>query len=69
MNFEINLIFLIKSFFPKSRDRNLNILRMKRAFKMKWKAFFIIFKGFSIKQATQIFSEGENIGLQLSRTG
>ena len=37
MNFEADLIFLIKPFFvrPKSRDKNLNILRTKRAFKMK----------------------------------
>ena len=27
---------------------------------MKWKAFFIISKGLSIKQITQIFLEGEN---------
>ena len=30
-------------------DKNLDILRSKRAFKMKGKAFFIIFKGFSLK--------------------
>ena len=37
MSFEINLIFLIKPFFymNKSHDKNLNILKMKRAFKMK----------------------------------
>ena len=48
MSFEINLIFLIKPFFymNKSHDNNLSILRMKRAFKMKQKAFFIILKGF-----------------------
>ena len=38
-NFEINLIFLTKSFFstwPKSQDKNLNsILRTERAFNMK----------------------------------
>ena len=32
---------------------------MKRAFKMK-KSFFIIFKGLSIKQTTQIFLEGKS---------
>ena len=61
MDFEINLIFLIKPFFstwPKSRDKNLNILRTKRAFKMKQKEFVIIFKGFSIKQIMQIFLLG-----------
>ena len=30
---------------------------MKRAFKMKQKAFFIIFKGFSMKQIKQKFFE------------
>ena len=30
---------------------------------MKWKAFFIIFKGLSIKQITQIFLEGESLTL------
>ena len=32
MNFEFNLSFLIKLFF---KDENLNILRTKRAFKVK----------------------------------
>ena len=34
-NFEINLIFLIKSFFymTKIQDKNLNILKTKTAFK------------------------------------
>ena len=53
MNFEVNLIFLIKPFFPtwpKSCDKNLNTLRMKRLFKIKYKAFSIISKGLSIKQ-------------------
>ena len=37
INFETNLTFLIKPFFvwPKSQDKNLNILRTKRAFKVK----------------------------------
>ena len=38
MNFEINLILLIKLFFlygPKSYDKNVNILRTKSAFKKK----------------------------------
>ena len=36
-HFEINLIFLIKPFFiwPKRQDKNLNILRAKRACKVK----------------------------------
>ena len=33
---------------PKSEDKNLNILTNKRAFKVKRKAFFIIFKGLSV---------------------
>ena len=33
---------------PKSQDKNLNILRTKRAFEVKQKVFFIIFKGLSI---------------------
>ena len=33
---------------------------MKRAFKIKQKAIFIIFKGFSLKQITQTFVEGES---------
>ena len=33
---------------------------MKRAFKMKLKAFFIIFKGLSMNQITKSFSEDES---------
>ena len=36
--------------WSKSPDKNLYILRTKRAFKMKWKAFFIICKGLSLNQ-------------------
>ena len=43
MNFEVNLIFLIKPFFLHGQ-----------------KSRFIIFKGLSIKQITQIFVEGES---------
>ena len=37
INFEMNLIFQIKPFCasPKGQNKNLNILRMRRAFKMK----------------------------------
>ena len=38
MDFEINLVFLIKSFFPHDQNimiKTLNILRIKRAFKVK----------------------------------
>ena len=66
MNFEINLTFLIKSFFwPKGDDKNLSILRIKRAFKMKEKTFFIIFKGLSMKQIMHIFLEGESPTLNI----
>ena len=48
MEFEINLFFLIKLFryMTKKSRQNFNILRTKRAFEVKSKAFFI-FKGFS----------------------
>ena len=49
INFQINLTFLIKPFFnmTKMSRPKLNILRIKRAFKVKWKAFFIMSKRFS----------------------
>ena len=56
INFEVNLIFLIKPFFLHDRK----VLRTERPFKMKQKAFFIIFKGLSIKQITQFFLDGES---------
>ena len=37
---------------PKGQDKNLNILRTKRAFKVKLKAFFIIFQGLSVSDLT-----------------
>ena len=43
----------------KLQDKKLNILRTKRAFKMKQKAFLIIFKGLSLKQIKQFFLEGD----------
>ena len=50
INFEINLISLMYRFSTKlkSQDKNVNILRTKRAFKGKQKAFFLIFKGLSV---------------------
>ena len=50
MNFEINLIFLFQLSFVrenknKSQNKNLNILRTNRAFKMKYK-FWSFLKGF-----------------------
>ena len=46
---KLTLSFLSSHFStrPKSQDKNLNIFRTKRAFKVKWKAFFIIFKELS----------------------
>ena len=41
---------------------------MKRAFKVKLKTFFIIFKGLSMKQTTQIFLEGEGPTLNILKT-
>ena len=41
---------------------------MKKAFEMKQKAFFIIFKELSLKQMKQIFYEGENKGESLTLT-
>ena len=43
--------------WSKSQDKNLNILRTKRAFKIKWKAFFIIFKGLSVAKKLSRTSE------------
>ena len=34
---------------------------MKKAFKMKFKAFFIIFKGLSLKQIKQFFGRSESV--------
>ena len=54
-------MFLIRPFFLHDqkvlRDKNLNILRAKRAFNMKQKALFKILKGLSMKQITQFFFE------------
>ena len=63
INFEINLIFLIKpysSIWTKSQDKNLNVLRTQRAFNMKLKASFINCKGLSLKQIKQVLLEGES---------
>ena len=62
-NFEINFIFLIKPLLLHDQNvktKILNILRTKRAFKMKQKTFFIILKGVSLKQIKRIFLEGES---------
>ena len=62
MKVEIKLIFLIKpfSYMTKNWRKNLDILRTKRALKMKQKAFFIIFKWLSVVQTKNIFLEAES---------
>ena len=64
LNFEINLINLSNqaafSAWPKSQDKNLNILRTKIAFKIKYKTFFIIFEGLSLKQIIIFFGRWES---------
>ena len=51
INFEINFYNrAVLSTWPKSKDKDLNMLGTKRAFKMKQKAFLIIFKGLSLKR-------------------
>ena len=61
INFEIN--FLSSPFLrcQKCKDKNLNIVRTKRAFKMKQKAFFITFKGLSLKQIKPSLNELKQI--------
>ena len=50
INYKINLSNqTVFSPWPESQDTYLNILRTKRAFKMKLKAFFFVFKGLSLK--------------------
>ena len=44
------------------------MLKPKRAFKMKQKAFSIIFKGLSLKQINQSFLEGESLTLNMYNT-
>ena len=65
MSFAVNYLSNQAVFptWPKSRDKKWNILRTKRAFMIKWKAFSIIFKGLSMKQITQNIFEGESPAL------
>ena len=46
INFVINFKFLVNRVFfkPNSQDKDLNILKTKKALKMKLKRFFIIFE-------------------------
>ena len=46
--------------FPKSYDKNLNILRTKSAFKIKQKTHFVVFKGLSMKQIISFWGEGKS---------
>ena len=57
-----NLPFLSNRFlhYQKSRGKNLNILRMKRVFNIKWKAFFIISKYLPLKKKKLFFLESES---------
>ena len=50
----------------KSQDKKLNILRIERAFQVKLKAFFIIFKGLS---ATKNYLGPESAPLKQWSTG
>ena len=58
INFEINLIFLIKPFFL--------YLENKKSFQDEINAFFIIFKRLSSKQIKQVFLKGQ---IQEATTG
>ena len=44
-------------------DSVMPALRTKRAFKIKKKTFFIIFKGLSLKQVKPTFLKGERVRL------
>ena len=53
----------------KNQHKNLNILRTKRDFRIKQKAFFIIFKVLSLKQMKRFFGrwESEFKGCEMKR--
>ena len=57
INSEVNLNSVIKAFpyVIKRQDKDLNILRTKRTFNMKLKAFFITFKWLPTKQTKKTF--------------
>ena len=56
INFKINHSFLVKPFFyiTKKSEQTVNISETKRAFNMKQKVFFIIFKEPSLRQTKQL---------------
>ena len=49
----------------KRQGKNVNILRMKRDYKMKWKALSITFQELSLKQVKPNILEGEGLNLNL----
>ena len=65
-NLKLTYVFLWSHFstWLKSWDKNLNILRTKRVFKMELRTFFVIFKWYSLKQ-NNIFSEVGSLTLIL----
>ena len=61
MNFEVNLVFLIKPFFLHDQNvvkKSSISWERKKLFRRNKKHFFIIFEELSIKQIQQIFLEG-----------
>ena len=62
MNFEINLLFLIKPHFLHDQKVKAKIeISWERKMVLGWnKAFFIIFKELWLKQIKQIFLESES---------
>ena len=59
IKFETNFTILINLFSKKhdqkSQDKNLSILKTKRTFQMKWKAFFKNFQRLSLRQIKKTF--------------
>ena len=62
---ELIISFLTKPKWPKLQDKNWNILKRKRAFKIQYKAFLIIFKLLWLKEKKQFFLEDEKIRLKI----
>ena len=68
INVEINFSFLIGPFSYRAKKRqskNFKYFMKKEAFKIEWKASFIIFKVLSLKQMKQIILEGESPALTI----
>ena len=63
--FKLSSAFYLSLFFclhdRKSRDKNLNILRLKRAFRLKQK-HFKCFRAYSVKGSTEL---GERLSLSI----